>query len=127
MEVKKQSKYAAPPEQVLRKLEELTWGWVEVVFLNGSSKRVRGLDQAGYGGVYGNGSPKSFVFLVPVGVQAASGLYSLPTFFVKEVPTSEQNGFGTLHLISWFGALFDWSKLPGTVASQLLLRPGTIP
>ena len=51
----KKQKYAHHIEQTLAALGVLQEkGW-DVVFTDGSSKRVRGWEQAGYGGFYGEG------------------------------------------------------------------------
>ena len=56
----KKQKYALHIEQTLTALGALQEkGW-DVVFTDGSSKRVRGWEQVGFGGFYGEGDERNF-------------------------------------------------------------------
>ena len=70
----KKRKYAQHIEQTLTTLEVLQEkGW-DVVFTDGSSKRVRVWEQAGFGGFYGEGDERSFACpLNPQEIQTNGG------------------------------------------------------
>ena len=63
----KSKKFSDHISKVLKEVDELQRGGWTVVFTDGSSKRVGGWDQAGYGCFYGDHHPRNVSAHVPEG------------------------------------------------------------